>query len=146
MLMKIIRLEPHSMAIFFMVDVDPGFAVTLCSDVTLFDAVHNSMFCKPADADSRAEVTDVVEQLRENGDVSFEDGWISLRIGMAAVTAYLLERAVDAVQNESFADRQRFEELKRREAAEGRYALLQQALVDALGDKVLEVVAKADAA
>jgi hypothetical protein len=53
---------------------------------------------------------------------------------------------LEAREDERHADEQRFAELKRREAAEGRYALLQQALVDALGDKVLEVVAKADAA
>jgi len=142
---KVIRLEPHSMAVFWKVDVDPGFAMSLCSDVSLFDAVSLAMFMPPLDPGNRAEVQDIVDQLREGGDVNFEDAWISLRTGMAAVTAFLMAKTIEAKEEERWADRQRFEELKRREEAETRHALLRQALVEALGDKGPEL-AKAAAA
>src|SRR5580704_2168684 len=140
---KIVRLEPHSMAIFYKIDVDPGFAMSLCSDVSLFNAVHRSMYGNnPPDPESRAEVVDIIEKLREGGsvgDVGFEDGWISLRVGMAEVTAFLMEKLGEAKQEERWADKQRYEELKAKEAAETRYALLSQALVEALGDKGPEI-------
>lgn len=140
---KIIRLEPHSMAIYYKIDVDPGFAMKLCSDVTLFDAVNRSMFLGEPEPDQREEVQAAVDQLRASGEVNFEDGWISLRIGMADVTAYLMAQIAEIKAEESFADKQRFEELKKREEAEGRYELLRQALVDALGDKAAGVVGAA---
>jgi hypothetical protein len=146
---KVIRLEPHSMAIFYKIDVDPGFAMSLCSDASLFNAVHRSMYGNNApDSESRAEVVGIIEKLREGGnvgDVGFEDGWISLRIGMADVTAFLMEKLGEAKQEERWADKQRYEELKAKEATKEKYALLRQALVDALGDKGPEIAAKAAA-
>ncbi|ODM71698.1 hypothetical protein [Bradyrhizobium elkanii] len=144
--MNIIRLEPHSMAIFYKIDADPGFAMKLCSDATLFDAVNRSMFLGEPEPDQREEVQSVVDQLRESGEVSFEDGWISLRIGMAEVTAYLMAQIDEIKAEEHWADKQRFEELKKREEAEGRYELLRRALVDALGVKTAELAEKASAA
>jgi hypothetical protein len=131
---RIIRLEPHSMAIFWKVDVDPGFAMKLCNDVSLFDAVHGTMFVGPQDAESRVEVAGIVERLRESGNIEFEDGWIMLRSGLANITGFLMDQIVEAREDERDADKQRFEELRRREAAEEKYALLRQALVEALGD------------
>jgi hypothetical protein len=146
---KIVRLEPHSMAIFYKIDVDPGFAMSLCSDVSLFNAVHRSMYgSNPPDPESRAEVVGVVEKLREGGnvgDVGFEDGWISLRVGMAEVTAFLMEKLGEAKQEERWADKQRYDMMKAREEVQTKYALLCQALVEALGDKGPEI-AKAAAA
>jgi hypothetical protein len=140
---KVIRLEPFSMAVFSQIDVDPGFAVKLCNDVTLFSAVHDALFVGAPDDDTRAETADVVAKLRDVGDVAFEDGWISLRVGMTDVTAFLMEKLKEAKDEERWADRQRFNELKAKEEAEGRYALLRQALVDALGDKAAEIAARA---
>ncbi|SDC07487.1 hypothetical protein SAMN05216337_1001191 [Bradyrhizobium brasilense] len=144
--MNIIRLEPHSMAIFYKIDADPGFAIKLCSDATLFDAVNRSIFIGEPEPDQREEVQAAVDELRASGEVTFEDGWISLRVGMAEVTAFLMEQIGEIKLEEHWADKQRFEELKKREEAEGRYELLRQALVDALGDKVAGIAGKANAA
>ncbi len=135
---NIIRLEPHSLAVFFSADADPGFIVKLCNDASLFDTVHCGMFMPgtPQDADTREEVAGIVDKLREGGDIAFEQGWVSLRIGLADATAFLMEKLGEAKQEERYADKQRYEELKRREAAEDKYEILRGALVLALGDKV----------
>jgi len=140
---RIVRLEPHSMALFFKIDSDPGFGLKLCSDVSLFAAVHSAMFTRAPDDDSRAEVADVVAKLRDDGNVGFEDGWISLRTGMADVTALLMEKVAEAKEEERWADNQRFEEHKRRDAAETKYAALCHALREALGDRATEIAGKA---
>lgn len=142
---KVIRLEPHSAAVFFSIDSDPGFGIRLCNDATLFSAVHQTVFNKAPDDESRDEVVDIVEALRATGGFDFEDGWIALRIGMAAVTEFLMEKVVEFKLDEHFADKRRFEELKKREAAEERYALLRQALVDALGEKAMAIAEQAAA-
>lgn len=142
---KVIRLEPFSMAVFSKIDVDPGFAVKLCNDLTLFSAVHDAMFITLPDDDSRAETQTVVDALREAGDVAFEDGWISLRVGMTAVTAFLMEKLKEAKDEERWADEQRYKELKAKQEAEGRYALLRQALVQALGDNTAAIAEQAAA-
>lgn len=131
---EVVRLEPHTMAVFFSMDVDPGFYVKLCNDKSLFDTVLSGMFMREATGDDREEVERVVAALRETGSMSFEDGWIELRIGMADVTAFLVEKVGAAKQDERWADNQRFEELKRRQAAETRFGALRSALLDALGD------------
>jgi hypothetical protein len=107
---KVIRLEPHSAAVFFSIDSDPGFGIRLCNDATLFSAVHQIVFNKAPDDDSRAEVADIVEALRTTGGFDFEDGWIALRTGMAAVTEFLMEQLVNIKGDEHFADKQRCEE------------------------------------
>lgn len=81
--------------------------------------------------------------LRESGDVAFEDGWISLRIGMAAVTTFLLQKVDEAKAEERHADKLRFEEMKKRDEVTTRFMALRQALVDALGDRVAEIAEKA---
>src|SRR6185369_7095318 len=135
----VVRLEPHTMAVFFSCDVDPGFYVKLCNEASLLDTIHGGMFMKEQDADTRAEVASVVQALRESGDFNFEDGWISLRVGMADVTVFAMEKVKEAKENERYADKQRYEELKRREEAEGRFELLRQALTDALGPRAPDV-------
>ena len=148
--MKIIRLEPHSRWRSSTRSTSiPGFAMSLCSDASLFNAVHRSIYGNnPPDAESRAEVVGVVEKLREGGnvgDVGFEDGWISLRAGMAEVTAFLMEKLAEVKQEERWADKQRYDELKAKEAAQTKYELLRQALVEALGDNGPEIAARAAA-
>lgn len=140
---KIVRLEPHSMAVFFSIDTDPGFAMKLCNDVSLFTTVHGGMFMKEQDAESRAEVADIVEKLRRGGDVAFEDGWISLRVGMADVASFLMQKTIETKQEERWADKQRFDEMKMKQVAEARHALLRQALVEALGDGAAALAALA---
>jgi hypothetical protein len=140
---KVIRLEPHSAALFFSIDSDPGFGIKLCNDATLRLAVHEVLYGNRApDADTRPDVAETVE-LREDGDVVFEEGWLKLRLGMKAVTDLLMDMVVEIKLDEHFADKRRFEECKRREEAETKYALLRQALVDALGDKKPEIAARA---
>lgn len=141
---RIIRLEPHSMAVFASIDVDPGFAMHLCSDASLFDTVHRAMFVFDSEptTETRAEVIGMVETLRNAGAIEFEDGWIVLKRGMLEVTAFLMEKVAAAKAEERWADRQRYEEMKRREAAETAYAALRQALRDALGEKAAEIAAR----
>lgn len=142
---NITRLEPYTMAVFFSCDVDPGFYVKLCNDGSLLDTVHGGMFMKEQDAETREEVAGIVQALRESGRMAFEDGWIDLRIGMADVTAFIMEKMKEAKDEEHFADKQRYDELRRREETEGRYELLRQALTDALGPRAPEIAAKAAA-
>ena len=138
---KVIKLEPHSMAVFWSIDVDPGFAMSLCSDASLFDTVHRALFGEPT-AETRTEALGTVEALREHGGVDFEDGWIVLKTGMLDVTAFLMEKVAANKAEERWADQQRFEEMKRRAVAESAYGLLREALRDALGDKAAEIAAK----
>jgi len=132
---------PPSLAIFHKIDVDPGFAVMLCTDASLQATINVALYAstEAPDADCRAEAAEVMAELRQNGDVTWEDGWISLRVGLADVTSFVMEKMKEAREEERWADRQRYEELKKREDAETRYALLRQALADALGDKAAEI-------
>ena len=62
---------------------------------------------------------------------------------MADVTAFLMEKLKEAKEEERYADGERYKELVRREEAETRFRGLQLALIDALGDKVLDLANKA---
>lgn len=97
------------------------------------------------DEQSRNEVAQIVTALRESGSMDFEDGWIQLRVGMNDTVAFLMEKVGEAKREERYADQQRFEELKRREKIDGKYAVLRSALRDALGDKATEIAAAAAA-
>lgn len=121
------------MAVFSSIDVDPGFDMKLCNDASLFDAVHLATFIGAPTDETRAEVEGIVDLLRADGDVHYADGWISLRLGMAAVATFLLAKLEEARRDERWADEQRFEELKLKQAAEARYDRLRQALREALG-------------
>lgn len=142
---NITHLEPYAMVVFFSCDVDPGFYAKLCNDGSLLDTVHGGMFMKEQDAETREEVAGIVQVLRESGHMAFEDGWIDLRIGMSDVTAFIMEKMKEAKDEERFADKQRYDEMKRREETEGRYELLRQALADALGPRARDIAAKAAA-
>jgi hypothetical protein len=142
----VIRMEPNTIAVFFSMDAEPRWYVKLCNDATLFDTVHAGMWMNAEPTEqSRTETDGVLEDLRETGNVDFEDGWIQMRVGMAAVVEWLTGKAKEAADEASYEDKRRFEEMKRREEAEGRYELLRQALVDALGDRGPEIAAKAAA-
>lgn len=131
---EITHLKPNTMALFYSIDGNPKFGVKLCHERGLFDAVRLVMFARDAEED-REEINGYVKQLRESGGVDFEDGWLSLRVGMADVVAFLMSKIVEAKAEERYADNERFNELKRREEAETRYAALRAVLLDALGDK-----------
>src|SRR5581483_6771344 len=95
---EIHRIEPNTAALFYSIDAEPKFAVTLCRDSTLFDAVRGTIF--PVDGDlsqeQHDEITGHVRELRASGGVDFEDGWLALRVGMADVVAFLMEKVKDA--------------------------------------------------
>lgn len=142
--MSVVHLEPNSMALFFSQDTDPKFGIELCSAASLYKAVQKVMFCRDAE-DDREEIERYVEALKEDGKIDFEDGWLALTIGMQATTAFIMEKATDAFAEMRYEDQLRFEESERREAAEARYAALQSALIEALGDKASDIAAKAAA-
>lgn len=135
----VVRMEPNTMAVFFSMDAEPRWYVKLCNDATLFEAVHSGLWMDEPTEQSRTEVDGIIETLRETGSVDFEDGWVQMRIGTAAIVEWLVEKAKEAKSEEAYADQQRSQELKRRKAAEERYDLLRQALSDALGDKAPEI-------
>lgn len=142
----VVRIEPNTIAVFFSMDADPRWYVKLCNDATLFETVHAGIWMTDVrNEQSQVETTGIVEGLRENGAVDFEDGWVQMRVGTAAIVEWLTAKVTEACNEERYADQQRFEELKRREAAEERYDLLRQALADALGPRGPEIAAKAAA-
>ena len=130
-------------ALFFSDDSDIGFNVKLCEEATLWDTVHSGMFMAEPDASSREEVDGIVEELRENPAVDFEDGWIAIRRGMVDVTAFLMEKLIQATSDQEYADKQRYQEMRRREEAVEAYSNLKAVLLAALGDKAGEVAAAA---
>lgn len=67
------------------------FSYALCDDETLFKAVAEATWFEPT-AEHQNECEKLVAELRENGIVDFEDGWLSLRVGIAAVTEFLMEK------------------------------------------------------
>lgn len=140
---NVTRLEPNTMAVFFSMDVDPGFYVKLCNEGSLLSTVLNGLFMREPDEEGKAEAKRVADELRESGSVDFEDGWIALRVGMAEVTAFLMEKIGAAKQDERWSDQERYKELKAREAAETRFVALRAALLDALGGDAPKVVAAA---
>ena len=140
--MSVVHVEPNSMALFYSMDADPKFGVELCNPGNLSKTVQKTMFCRDAEED-RAELENILAALQEDGKISFEDGWLVLTKGMQATAAFLMEKVTEAVAEQRYEDKQRFDELKRREAAEGKYARLQEALIEALGDRIAEIAAKA---
>jgi hypothetical protein len=142
----VVRMDPNTIAVFFSMDAEPRWYVKLCNDAMLFDTVHAGMWMNEEPTEqSRTETDGVLEDLRETGNVDFEDGWIQMRVGMAAVVEWLTAKAKEATDEATYEDKRRFEEMKRREEAECRYELLRQALVDALGGHGPEIAAKAAA-
>lgn len=138
---NVVRMEPTPIALFAKIDADPGFSIKLCNEASLFQSVQESLFWGPINSEQLIEVAETVDKLKEGGDIAFEDGWMSLRIGMNAVTAFLMQKIKEAKEEERYADEQRYKELVARGQAEGRFRSLQHALIDAIGDKVLELAA-----
>jgi hypothetical protein len=140
---NVVRLEPTPIVLFASIDADPGFSIKLCNEASLFRTVQEALFFGPAalDAEQIAEVADTVEKLKESGNLAFEDGWMCLCTGMADVTAFLMQKIKETKEEASWADEERCKEIRRREDAEARFRLLQHALIDAVGDKVLELAA-----
>lgn len=140
---KVVRIEPTPMTFFSKIDCDPGFSIKLCNEASLFETVRGALFFGVTDSEQTIEVAETVEQLKVGRDVAFEDGWMSLRIGMADVTAYLMQKITEAKEEERYADGQRYKELEARRETELRYTILRQALIEALGDRVVELDALA---
>jgi hypothetical protein len=142
---NVVTLEPFTMALFYSIDVAPRVAVKLCSRRTLNGEVHAAMYLAEPTPETRAAVAGYVEQLLVVGVCEFEEGFLCLCSGIAAVTAYLMARLEGAVDDEIFADKRRFDELKAREVAEAKYAGLQAALIEALAEKAPAIVTLAAA-
>jgi hypothetical protein len=110
-----------------------GFHTRVCSRETLTTAVFREMFGTVYAAEHHKEVADIVAGLLREGHVPFEDGWIELRTGIADVVAFFETRFAEAKAEEDFSDKQRCEELRRRQRAEADYQTLRDVLRVALG-------------
>lgn len=123
-----------TMALFFKIDGPPDFAFTLCEgEASLRAAVHEALFgnAKP-DAMTVAEVAGAMSALQESGNIDFEDGWLSLRTGVAEVAAFMMEKVEAADKEMRDADGLRYEQFNRANTAEAKYSALCTALVLAL--------------
>jgi hypothetical protein len=69
-------------ALFFKIDNEPRFGVTICDDRVLDEAVHGAMFSGAPTEAQMEEVREVLGDLRTHGRVDFEDGWLELRRAM----------------------------------------------------------------
>lgn len=118
------------------------FGVTLCTEDTLRAEVQKHL---DPGGERMEEFEANMTELLEKGAVDFEDGWIVIKRGTAEIVDFLIYQLREAVAEEKGADQRRYEELKRRETAEARFAVLQSALLDALGPKAPEIAAKAAA-
>lgn len=135
-----------TMALFYSTDDKPKFGYTLCNEQTLTETVAKHMF--PGgnlDAEHRAEVASIAEELLEKLGTDFEDGWLALRVGMNDVAEFLMEKVTEQAAEAAWADDERGKEWARRYAAEQRFNALKTALIDALGPKAPEVAAAAAA-
>jgi hypothetical protein len=134
-----------TMAVLYNIDDAPGFGLTLCNEQSLVGAVHAALFGAAVPTpESAREVTAVAEQLRESGSVDFEDSWIMLRVGMAGVVAYLMERLDEAKAEERFADQERAEAHRKAGEANSKYTDLCAVLSAAIGDKFAPLVSLAE--
>ena len=129
--------EQPTMAVFASIDDKPGFEMLPCTEATLWAAVRKAMFCcedgDPISDQHRSEIDGAVEALQQDGHISFEDGWLALRIGLAQVGTFAIHKARDIAEDRDFEDGRRYKQHLRAEAAEERYRLLREALIDALG-------------
>lgn len=124
---------PPTMALFYSMDADPQVGVRLCTADRLIEAIASTMFSLEPDAKQWTECAALAVDLREKGEVQFEDGWLKLCIGLQAVTDFAMSKVKAAKADERHADRQRFNEMRRGDEAELRYAMLCCALKGALG-------------
>lgn len=129
-------LRLDTMALFYSQDADPKFGVRLCNRETLAAAIHATMFMGGAlDDAQKAECAGYVDELLRTGSVDMEDGWLELRTSMPDAVSFLMEKVNDAVSEQRYEDQRRFDELKRREIAETKYAVLCEALIGAIDTK-----------
>lgn len=139
-----------TMALFCSIDGPPGFSVILTTAAVLNRAVSEALFLplpgRVLDSDQLAEVRHAADALRESGSLAFEDGWLRLCTGLTEITAFFMEKLADAKAEEKYADKRRYEEMKRADALAAKYAALRDALITAFGDNAPGVLALAQEA
>ncbi len=132
-------------ALFYKIDAEPGFGLTICRDDEIDGAVREALFGKgDITAENATEIRETAAELLTSGRVDFEDGWLDLRNGMADAIAFVVERLNEARDDERFSDQRRADEQVRANASVIRYGQLRQALIEALGDKAAVVLAVAN--
>lgn len=144
---EITLLRPEQpMVLFAKDDSDVGFYAVPCTQKTLQQSVLAATFGPlhsqfPAYSDEMVqEVAAYVVDLSAQGGLNFEDGWLALRIGVAAVLEFLMEKLKEARAGEKFEDKLRYQEVLRADAAELRYTALRNVLRLALGDQITTVL------
>lgn len=141
--------EQHTMAVFAKTDDKPGFEMLPCTEQTLWGTVQKAIFCceegELSDA-QKDEVTAIVLHLKEAGGIDLEDGWLTLREGLVEVGNFLVEKATAIAEDRDFEDGERYKQYLRAEAAQERYRLLREALIDALGPQADTLITAAVAA
>jgi hypothetical protein len=115
------------------------FGVELCTRSTLRETVKKHLY-PDGIPDGDAEIfAGVMEEIDEKGSCDFEDGWIVVKDGAAAIIEFLIDQLRECKAEERFEGERAYKEMQRREAAEAKYKTLQQALLVALGPNAPDV-------
>jgi hypothetical protein len=135
-------IQANDIALFGSTDDRPFFAlVGVCTDLTLFDCVYHAMFCTDeVDERHREEIEGVIEELREKGQMRFEDGWLAMRRGISDAVKFVVEKVDEQIRETEHAEKTWREHQQRAEESDARYRVLRGALLMALSDKVDVVV------
>lgn len=135
---------PPTMALFYSMDHGLKFGCQVCNETTLLETVHGVMFVLAAgetmSIEQEAECKRYVQGLRESGSISFEDGWLELRVGLLDALAFVIERADEQRKEAEWSDQQRAEEYRRANEIAAKYAGLCTALRNALGEHTRGII------
>lgn len=115
------------------------FGIELCTLATLRETAKKHLYPDSISDDEAEIFAGVMEELEEKGSCDFEDGWIVVKDGAAAIIEFLLAQLIECKDEERFEGERAFAEMQRREKAEAKYKTLQEALLAALGPKAPEI-------
>lgn len=116
------------------------FGVELCTKETLRETVKKHLY-PDGIPDGDAEIfAGVMEEIDEKGGCDFEDGWIAVKDGAAAIVEFMIYQLRECKAEENYAHNERAKEGALRAAAEAKYKALQNALLVALGPNAPDVM------
>lgn len=142
------KLPEATSVMFFKTDDAIGFGYTVFRPDLLVSTVTRILFGddQVLDDEQRRECHDVADMLASEGAIDFEDGWLQIATTPSTICAAFMERCRAAKEDERHADQKRYDQMKRADTAEKRYADLVAALLDALGPNSEVLAARLTAA
>jgi hypothetical protein len=120
------------------------FGIELCTKATLRETIRKHLY--PDGIGDDPEIFNgVMEEIEDKGACDFEDGWIRVENGTAAIIEFLLAQLRECKAEERFECERAADAFKQRDAAQAKYKALQGALLTALGPSAPDIATKAAA-